>query len=83
MNPETIHRLLSFPEAKEFVSFLASQALLLNTLDGIKLDDPDEIALEVKARQRAYETVVHMLEPFLAGDARVTVKSELDGFSVN
>ncbi len=53
------------PEGQKLKEFFVSEAAKLNRLDDIKLDDPDEIALEAKSRLKAYETVKEMLSPLI------------------
>ena len=66
MNPKTIQKLMSdVVEMKEFISFLSQEAMKLNNLDDIKLEDPIEIAVEVKARKKAFEKIMDILSPLV------------------
>ena len=65
MNPENIKKLLELEQTKEFIAFLAREIEKLNDLSDIKLNDPMEIAVEVRGRQRAYEKLLEFLSPFL------------------
>lgn len=66
MNPTLAKKLMSkVPELKDFIAFLSEEALKLNKLDDIKLTEPKEIAIEVLARQRAYEVIVKILDPLV------------------
>lgn len=79
LNPNIAKKLMSeVPEMKEFVAFLSSQAILLNQLSDIELDDPIELAVEVKSRQRAYETIIRILEPLVNVQDEITtgIKNE-------
>ena len=70
MNPELVKKLLGIPVVKELIVFLGEEAEEMNKLDDIELDDPIEMAVEVKARKRAYGTIVKMLEPLVYPDIR-------------
>ena len=65
MSPELAQKLMGLPEGRELKAFLLSEANKLNRLDDIKFTDPNEIALEAKSRQRAYEVVKEMLSTLL------------------
>lgn len=68
MKPETIKRLQeNVPELRELIAFLSAEATKLNTLDGvIDFHDPIQLAVAVKARIRAYETISTMLAPLVS-----------------
>lgn len=66
INPQIAQKLMAdITEMKEFVVFLREEALKLNNLDDIKLDDPVELSVEVKARKKAYEKIADILNPLL------------------
>ena len=66
MNPKTVQKLMSdVAEMKEFISFLTQEATKLNNLEDIKLEDPIEIAVEVKARKKAFEKIMDILSPLV------------------
>lgn len=67
MKPETIQKLTSdVPELKELIAFLIEEAGKLNNLSNLNMDMPyDQVAIEVKARQRAYEKIGDILHPLL------------------
>lgn len=65
MEPETVKKLLAYPDFRDFMSFLASEALKLNTLADITQDDPVEIAIEVKGRKWGYHALTEILKPFI------------------
>lgn len=66
IDPQITKKLMAdITEMKEFVVFLREEALKLNNLDDIKLDDPVELSVEVKARKKAYEKIVDILNPLL------------------
>lgn len=66
INPQIAQKLMAdITEMKEFVVFLREEALKLNNLYDIKLDDPVELSVEVKARKKAYEKIVDILNPLL------------------
>lgn len=71
MNPDTINNLLAMPDFQAFVAFLREQADQLNRLDDI---DPHltSVAIEVKARQRAYKKLSEILTPLLNPQEKVT-----------
>ena len=53
-------------EMKEFISFLSQEAFKLNNLNDIMLEDPMEIAVEVKARKKAFEKIMDILSPLVS-----------------
>ena len=66
MNPKTVQKLMSdVAEMKEFISFLSQEAKQLNNLEDIKLENPIEIAVEVKARKKAFEKIMDILSPLV------------------
>lgn len=66
ISPQTAKKIMTdVAEMKEFVAFLSEEALKLNNLDDIKLDDPIELAVEVKARKKAYEKIADILSPLV------------------
>ena len=66
MNPKTVQKLMSdVAEMKEFISFLSQEAIKLNNLEDIKLENPIEIAVEVKARKKAFEKIMDILSPLV------------------
>ena len=73
MNPEVIRKLqIEVPELQELIVFLSAEAEKLNTLANIELTDPTEIAIEVLARKRAYDTVRDMISPLLDTQPQTT-----------
>ena len=53
LSPQTAKKLMSdVSEMKEFVSYLSEEALKLNNLNDIQLEDPIELSVEVKARKK-------------------------------
>ncbi len=77
MNPELAKKLKELPEGRALQVFLTSEAAKLNTLEDINATDPDEIALETKARQKAYKTVKEMLST-LFDDSQFGILQEKD-----
>lgn len=66
MNPETVKKLQeNVPELRELVAFLAAEAEKLNTLADLGEFAHNDIAVEVIARKRAYDTIQRMLSPLL------------------
>ena len=55
MDTEAIKKILDKPEGQELVKFIALEALKLDSVSDIKLDDPVEATIELKARIRAYD----------------------------
>lgn len=77
MHPLLAQKLMiEVPEMKELLAFLIEKAEELDRIDDIAdLSDPEEIALEVKARRRAYEKLKLMLSPLLNSDTKEVGKS--------
>lgn len=66
MNPKTASKIMSeVPEMKEFVSFIKKQVRELDKNSDITQDKPEEIAIEVRGRQRAVETLIKILSPLV------------------
>lgn len=66
LSPQTAKKLMSdVSEMKEFVSYLSEEALKLNNLNDIQLEDPIELSVEVKARKKAFEKIINILSPLL------------------
>ena len=62
MDPLIVKKLLQdFPELRAFRTYLAQQAISLNDLSDISAEHPFAIAVETKARQRAYQKLVKIL----------------------
>ena len=62
MKPEIVKKLMEYPLMAEFSRYLTQEINDINTFDDIRLDDPTEIAIEVKARMRAREKMLVILE---------------------
>ena len=66
LNPETAKKLMTdVPECRELVSFLAEEALKLKHIDEIKLEDPIQATIDMKARKYAYKTLLEILDPLV------------------
>lgn len=66
MNPETASKLMEqFPEMQEFVAYIKTQAKSLHNLSEITMTGPVEVAVEVKARQKASEILLAILDPLI------------------
>lgn len=66
LSPQTAKKLMSdVSEMREFISYLSEEALKLNNLDDIQLEDPIELSVEVKARKKAFEKIINILSPLL------------------
>lgn len=66
MSPELAKKLMSdVPEMQDFVAFVQQEANKLNNLADISLTSPVDLAVEVKARQKAYEVLIGVLNPLL------------------
>lgn len=65
MHPDTVKKLNDSDEFRELQRYLAEKALELNYLGDIALKDSNEIAVEVLARQRAYEKLTQILRDFV------------------
>ncbi len=71
MEPKITQELLKLPEVQEFRSFLVRKLAELRDIQNIlKLDDANELALEVKARLRASEVVAEILGDLLPVEER-------------
>ena len=65
MNPDTVKKLTEdVGEFKELITYLASEAQKLNTLDGVEKTGVS-VEVEVLARLRAYETLQRILAPLV------------------
>jgi len=78
MNPQTAKKLMSdVPEMQDFVDYVKRECFRLNELASIDILSPVDLAVEVKARQRAIEKLVEILSPLLSlQDFEVQDKNE-------
>lgn len=78
LDPELAKKLLGLPEGKDLVAFLAGSAMQLNLVADIPetLTTPEEIALEVLARRRAYGIIIHILDALLSGSGGSSIKTD-------
>lgn len=66
MTPQLAEKLMAKKKLmKEFVFFIRSEAVKLNTLEGIEAKEPQQIAIEIEARKLAYKKLSDILEPLL------------------
>ena len=66
LSPKIANKLVQdVSEIKELVSFIKEEIKKLDSTLDIKLDDPITLAVEVKSRQRAIETLLAILSPLL------------------
>ena len=84
MDPELAKQIQEAPFYKEFVAYLAQEAIQLNTLADVQITGkkPIVIALEVAGRKLAYEKVMHILEPLLTKATSPIVKSTGNDYTV-
>ena len=78
---ETIKIIKNRPEFSELLKHLAEEVVKLNSLSEMKELPFDELASEVLARMRAYETLKGILEP-LVDIPDLRSKSQLDDYIV-
>lgn len=57
MNPELAQRIMQLPEGRELLESIKDMVAKLNSVSDIKLDNPVELSVEVKGRQRAVEII--------------------------
>lgn len=66
LDPKIAEKLMSdVPEMREFISFVNEEANKLNKLDDIDFDLPIPMAIEVKARKKAYQLLKDILDPLI------------------
>jgi len=82
MDTEAIKKILDKPEGQELVKFIALEALKLDSVSDIKLDDPVEATIELKARIRAYDKLENILKPLLALKDYDETKGEPNPYSM-
>ena len=82
MDTEAIKKILDKPEGQELVKFIALEALKLDSVSDIKLDDPLEATIELKARIRAYDKLESILKPLLALKDYDETKGEPNPYSM-
>ncbi len=82
MDTEAIKKILDKPEGQELVKFIALEALKLDSVSDIKLDDPVEATIELKARIRAYDKLESILKPLLALKDYDETKGEPNPYSM-
>lgn len=64
---ETVQRIMGNADGKELLLFLVQSANEIDTLSDIKLDDPVELSIEVKARLRAKQKFDELIEVLVRG----------------
>ena len=82
MDIDAIKKILDKPEGQELVKFIALEALKLDSVSDIKLDDPVEATIELKARIRAYDKLENILKPLLALKDYDETKGEPNPYSM-
>lgn len=86
MKPETVTKLLGdFPETQELLAYIAAQAESLNLISDIKVENMHghtDMAIEVLARQRAYEKLFAILEPFINAPTKRTDRAMHNEYAV-
>lgn len=82
MDPAVAKRLLEHPETEKLVIFLKGKTLELNNLHDIQALSENQIAIEVLARQRAYQKLVEILDPFLTADIHTLDESTMKDYVV-
>ena len=82
MDIDAIKKILDKPEGQELVKFIALEALKLDSVSDIKLDDPVEATIELKARIRAYDKLEKILKPLLALKDYDETKGEPNPYSM-
>ena len=81
LDPKLAEKLMAdVPEMREFIAFISEEADKLNQIGEIKLTTAPEIALEVLAKQKAYNTLQDILSPLL--NIQIYDKIEDDEFKV-
>jgi hypothetical protein len=77
MNLESIKKLLATPQGKALKDYLLSELRTLNSIESVKaLNDPVQLSIEVKAQGKAYEALMHILEPLLDTGELPTLKQK-------
>lgn len=77
MTPQLAEKLMAKKKLmREFVLFIRSEAVKLNTLKGIEAKEPQQIAIEIEARKLAYKKLSDILEPLLNNDRVEEFKNE-------
>lgn len=82
LDPKVAQVIAESEAGKSFITFLAGCAFELDSISGIDLTDPNELAIEVKARQRAKEKFEKVLGSLLASPNASTIKDARDSFAV-
>lgn len=82
LDPKVAKAIKESEAGRAFISFIAGHLLALDSVSGIDLDDPNEIAVEVKGRKRAKEKLELILSGLLTSSEANTIKDERDSFSV-
>jgi len=65
MDGEKIKQLLELKQVRELISYFVNEAMKLDSVTDIKLDDPVEYAVEGKARKHAVEKIIEIMAPFM------------------
>ena len=78
MNNKDIEKLLTYPETKELIDFMADEVLKLDTVADIKQTHPVIVAVEVQARQKAVEILKNILNPLINFEKRAIIGNNKD-----
>jgi len=65
LDPKIIVSLVENANVKKLMAFMGEEISKLNTLDGIKAEDPVLVAIEIKARKLARGKLKDILEPLI------------------
>ncbi len=65
MNNQTLKQLKELPIFEELAGYLAQKAIELDSIRNLPEGNPEEIALEAKARQKAFDKLSEILAPLV------------------
>lgn len=82
MDPAAAQRIRESPDGPALAGYLHGLIQSLDSVSGIKLDDPVEIAVEVKGRMRAKQKLEEALSTLLTREAHGTLRDDRDSFDV-
>lgn len=83
LNPELAKKIIASSEGQAFASWMTSVALSLDKLSDIEPADPQEIAIEVLARKRAYDVLHAALDEMLLSSQDILASSDSKEYAVD
>lgn len=88
MTPEQLKKLLEIGDFREFVAWMLQEVVKLNTLDSLPgsdlntLQDAMQLSIEVKARTRAYDMLLSIINPIVGVGSATMPKERMKDYEM-